>query len=120
MTEYTIHPNTQVTHSHAVTHAHVDTTASTVARPGVVVLDTPIKRGEQEITEVTLRKPAAGELRGTSLNALVNLDVDALGKVLPRISSPMLTEFDVQQLDPADLVQLGVAFASFLLPKRAA
>ncbi|HDR9359262.1 TPA: phage tail assembly protein [Burkholderia vietnamiensis] len=88
--------------------------------PNKITLDTPIKRGEQEITEITLRKPAAGELRGTSLNALVNLDVDALGKVLPRISSPTLTEFDVQQLDPADLVQLGVAFASFLLPKRAA
>jgi hypothetical protein len=89
------------------------------AKPNTITLDAPITRGEQVITEITLRKPAAGELRGTSLNALVNLDVDALGKVLPRISSPTLTEFDVQQLDPADLVQLGVAFASFLLPKRA-
>lgn len=84
-----------------------------------VVLDYPLARGEQTIEKITLRKPAAGELRGTSLNALVNLDVDALGKVLPRISSPTLTEFDVQQLDPADLVQLGVVFAGFLLPKRA-
>jgi hypothetical protein len=84
-----------------------------------VVLDHPLVRGEQTIEKITLRKPAAGELRGTSLNALVNLDVDALGKVLPRISSPTLTEFDVQQLDPADLVQLGVVFAGFLLPKRA-
>lgn len=91
------------------------------AKPNTVTLDTPIERnGGLPITEITLRKPAAGELRGTSLNALVNLDVDALGKVLPRISSPTLTEFDVQQLDPADLVQLGVAFAGFLLPKRAA
>jgi hypothetical protein len=87
--------------------------------PNTITLDTPIHRGEQEIAEITLRKPAAGELRGTTLNALVNLDVDALGKVLPRISSPTLTEFDVQQLDPADLVQLGVAFAAFLLPKHA-
>jgi hypothetical protein len=84
-----------------------------------VTLDAPITRGEQTVSEVTLRKPTAGELRGTSLNALVNLDVDALCKVLPRISSPTLTEFDVQQMDSADLVQLGVAFAGFLLPKRA-
>lgn len=85
-----------------------------------VTLDAPIERnGGQPITEITLRKPAAGELRGTSLNALVNLDVDALCKVLPRISSPTLTEFDVQQMDSADLVQLGVAFAGFLLPTRA-
>jgi hypothetical protein len=84
-----------------------------------VTLDAPIKRGDEAIVEVTLRKPVAGELRGTSLSALVNLDVDALCKVLPRISSPTLTEFDVQQMDSADLVQLGVAFAGFLLPKRA-
>jgi hypothetical protein len=90
----------------------------TQANPHTVTLDSPITRGEQTITEITLRKPASGELRGTSLNALVNLDVDALGKVLPRISSPTLTEFDVQQMDPADLVQLGVAFADFLLPNR--
>ena len=32
--------------------------------PNTVTLDTPIKRGNGEITEVTLRKPSAGELRG--------------------------------------------------------
>lgn len=82
-----------------------------------VTLDTPIKRGNQEITSITLRKPASGELRGTSLSALVNLDVDALQKVLPRITTPALTEADVARLDPADLVQMGGMFAGFLLPK---
>nr|WP_245747101.1 phage tail assembly protein [Paraburkholderia lycopersici] len=86
---------------------------------GTVALDTPIERNGQKITQVTLRKPKAGELRGTTLNALVNLDVDALAKVLPRISSPMLTEHDIREMDPADLVQMGVAFADFLLPNRA-
>lgn len=85
--------------------------------PNTVTLDTPIKRGDQTITTVTLRKPSAGELRGTSLSALVNLDVDALQKVLPRISSPTLTEQDVARLDPADLVQLGGTFAGFLMQK---
>jgi hypothetical protein len=89
------------------------------ANINTVDLDSPITRGDQVIASITLRKPAAGELRGTSLNALVNLDVDALGKVLPRIATPVLTEFDVQQMDPADLVQLGVVFAGFLLPRRA-
>ncbi|MDO8591497.1 MAG: phage tail assembly protein [bacterium] len=82
-----------------------------------VTLDTPIKRGEQIIEKITLRKPTSGELRGTSLADLCNLDVDALQKVLPRIASPMLTEQDVARLDPADLVQLGGKFASFFLPK---
>jgi len=85
--------------------------------PNTVTLETPIKRGEQTIEHVTLRKPAAGELRGTSLSALMNLDIDAVQKVLPRISSPMLTEADVAQMDPADLVQLGSVFAGFLLTK---
>ncbi|WP_310631578.1 phage tail assembly protein [Paraburkholderia sp.] len=85
--------------------------------PNTVELDTPIVRGKQTISEITLRKPRSGELRGVSLQDLVNLDVIALSKVLPRISSPTLTEHDVAQLDPADLVQLGGVFAGFLWPK---
>ncbi|TDG03708.1 phage tail assembly protein [Paraburkholderia guartelaensis] len=85
--------------------------------PNTVVLDTPIVRGKQTISEITLRKPRSGELRGVSLQDLVNLDVIALSKVLPRISAPTLTEHDVAQLDPADLVQLGGVFAGFLWPK---
>lgn len=108
--------------SHAIsapTHAHTITPDVQAPKPNTVTLDTPIVRGAQTITEITLRKPKSGELRGTSLNALVNLDIDALSKVLPRIAMPMLTEFDVREMDPADLVQLGVAFADFLLPNRA-
>lgn len=82
-----------------------------------ITLDTPLVRGEQVIEAITLRKPQVGELRGTSLSALVSLEVDALQRVLPRISTPTLTEADVAHLDPADLVQLGGAFARFLLPK---
>lgn len=82
-----------------------------------VPLDTPIQRGEQKIESVTLRKPAAGELRGTSLTALLQMDVDALTVVLPRISEPALTQADVRKMDPADLVQLGGTVAGFLLQK---
>lgn len=85
--------------------------------PNTVTLDTPITRGETKIEAVTLRKPSAGELRGTSLQDLVNLDVNALSKVLPRISNPTLTEAEVARMDPADLVQLGATFAGFLTPK---
>lgn len=80
-------------------------------------LDTPLVRGSQAITRVTLRKPTSGELRGVSLSDLVSLDVAALSKVLPRISTPTLTEQDVANLDPADLVMLGGIFVSFLTPK---
>lgn len=84
-----------------------------------ITLDTPIKRGETEITSVVLRKPAAGELRGVTLTDLLQMDVAALSRVLPRITSPTLTEADVNGMDPADLTQMGSAVAGFLLPKAA-
>ena len=80
-------------------------------------LDYPIKRGKTEISKITLRKPASGELRGTNLADLLQMDVSALEKVIPRISDPTLTTHEVQSLDPADLFQLGAAVTSFLLPK---
>lgn len=85
--------------------------------PNTHELDTPLERGAQVITQVTLRKPKSGELRGVSLSDLVSLDVTALSKVLPRISSPTLTEHDIANIDPADLVMLGGIFAGFLMPK---
>jgi hypothetical protein len=88
-------------------------------KPNTVDLDTPIKQGDAEIKSLTLRKPNAGALRGTSINALVNLDIDALTKVLPRICTPTITELDIQFMDPADLIRVGVEFGAFLLPKAA-
>ena len=97
-------------------NGHADAT-QTAQDANTYTLDTPIVRGAQTIERVTLRKPTAGELRGVSLSDLVNLDVTALSKVLPRISSPTLTDRDVSNLDPADLVQLGGIFAGFLMTK---
>ena len=82
-----------------------------------VQLDTPIANGSNTITEVTLRKPKAGELRGISLTDLLQMDVTALQTVLPRITSPMVTKAQVADMDPADLVQIGTKVAGFLLPK---
>mgnify|MGYP006272981813 CR=1 FL=1 len=85
----------------------------------IVELDTPLKRGETEITELTLRKPSAGELRGTSLAEVMQMQTDALFTLIPRISTPSLTAAEVQRMDPADLVQCGSEITGFLLPKRA-
>lgn len=90
---------------------------NTTKNPNSVTLDCPIKRGDQEVTEIILRKPLSGELRGLNLTDLLQMDVLALQKVLPRISSPLLTEQDVASMDPADLMQCGSKVASFLLPK---
>lgn len=82
-------------------------------------LDTPIQRGEDKITELTLRKPTAGELRGISLANLVQMDVAATITILPRITTPPLTPQEVAALDPADLLQISTAVVGFLLPKAA-
>jgi hypothetical protein len=82
-----------------------------------VTLDTPIKRGNTTIDTITLRKPASGELRGVHLVDLLNLDVGALLKVLPRITSPSITTPEAAAMDPADLLACGNKVAHFLLQK---
>ena len=83
----------------------------------IVTLDEPIKRGDQTITVVTLRKPNSGELRGLSLHELASMEVGALSRLIPRISNPTLVDHEVRGLDPADLTEMGVGVASFLLKK---
>ncbi|QEY74105.1 phage tail assembly protein [Pseudomonas denitrificans (nom. rej.)] len=92
-----------------------------VANPteAVVTLDKPFTRGNNTIDSLTLRKPASGELRGVSLLDLMQMDVQALSKVLPRISQPTLTAHEVSTMDPADLLACGVAVSGFLLQKSA-
>ena len=104
----------------AITSTEAAALAEAVAQrdPNTVTLDTPIKRGNGFITEVTLRKPSAGELRGVSLAALLQMKVDALQTVLPRITNPILHKQDMATLDPADLVNMGTVVVGFLLTKE--
>jgi hypothetical protein len=90
---------------------------TTPAPTTTVTLDTPIQRGETTITEVTLRKPRAGELRGVKLAELLQMDVATLRTVVPRISTPMLLAADIDAMDPADLLQIGTEVSGFLLTK---
>ncbi|OLK27697.1 phage tail assembly protein [Xanthomonas oryzae] len=82
-----------------------------------VSLDQPIVRGEQTITQVNVRKPGAGELRGLKLVDVLQLDVTAMATLLPRITSPTLTTADVNAMDPADLLALGQEVQLFFLTK---
>jgi len=60
-----------------------------------VPLDTPLQQGDQKITSVTLRRPLGGALRGVKLVDLYNMDVIAVSKVVPRISTPVITEQNI-------------------------
>ena len=80
-----------------------------------IALEHSIKRGEgKPITEITLRKPAAGELRGLKLADLINGDVNATIRLVPRISQPTVTEQEVAAMDVADLLGCADAIAGFL------
>ncbi|QOV63480.1 phage tail assembly protein [Kosakonia pseudosacchari] len=85
----------------------------------VITLENPIKRGEQVIDQITLMKPNAGTLRGVSLASVANSDVDALIKVLPRVTAPSLTEQEVAALELPDLVALAGKVIGFLSPGSA-
>lgn len=91
--------------------------AATLPHEKIITLDTPLQRGKETITTVTLRKPQSGSLRGTRLQALMDMDVNAMMVVLPRISVPALQPHEINEMDPADLLSLSVEVVTFLLPK---
>jgi len=84
----------------------------------IINLDEPIKRGNTVIESIDIRKPSAGELRGVSLMDVAQMDVLALRKVLPRITSPSLTDAEIGNLSLSDIMQCGVIVAGFLLTKQ--
>lgn len=84
----------------------------------VVPLEQPIQFGGNTITEITIRKPNVKALSGVSLQAIYQHDVNALIKVLPRVTTPALTPQQVLELDPVDFAQLGGHLVTFLYPKK--
>lgn len=76
-----------------------------------VILTRPLKRGEQEITEVTLREPFAGELRGLEMFDVIRMGVNAHRTLVPRISNITANEFDA--LAPRDLLSVNTEVVGF-------
>ncbi|HDL8538364.1 TPA: phage tail assembly protein [Yersinia enterocolitica] len=83
-----------------------------------VVLQTPIKRGKSVIKEVSLTGALkqAGSLRGLKMYDIITTDVNALIKLLPRVTSPALTEIELVTMDTWDFAQLSQEVATFLQP----
>jgi len=94
-------------------------TAVSEVNDNVVMLDEPIKRGDQLIEQIEIIKPNAGHLRGIGLASLANADVDTLTVVLPRITLPALTTQDCKALSLPDLIALAGKVVGFLSPKSA-
>ncbi len=79
-----------------------------------IELAQPVKRGQTEVKEITLRRPGSGELRGLKLADLVQGDVTAVTRLLPRITQPTLVDQEVAALDVFDLTRCADEIAVFL------
>lgn len=82
-----------------------------------VTLSAPIVRGETQIATLTLRKPRAGELRGLTLTDIMGSDITALLTLIPRITDPILTPHEADQLEADDLSEIGGAIRGFFMSR---
>ena len=84
-----------------------------------ITLDTPIQRGETKLSSLIVRCPKkASHLRGLNTMDIVQMNVDTLIKLLPRITD--LSETEVADMAPADLLQAGVVVVGFLMGSQEA
>ncbi|KAA9181544.1 phage tail assembly protein [Delftia tsuruhatensis] len=89
-------------------------------RPCVTVtLETPIKREGGDLAKIQIIKPQTGDLRGVSLVELMQMNTDAIVKVLPRVSHPSIVPHEVKDMDITDVLQVGTELVNFLLPASA-
>ena len=70
-------------------------------------------------TEIKVRKPQSGEMRGLQIAALLQMDYNQLETLAPRITQPILHKQAIAAMDPADLTQFGSEVTDFLLPSGA-
>lgn len=66
-------------------------------------------------TDIVIRKPLGGALRGVNLGGLVRMDYDQIAMVAPRITTPPLVPHIFAALDPADVTQVAGEIANFCL-----
>ncbi|MBF0169053.1 MAG: phage tail assembly protein [Alphaproteobacteria bacterium] len=83
-----------------------------------VNLSMPLGEGERKVDKLALRRPSSGELRGISIQKLIEMDITTVLVVLPRISMTPLSPQMVNQIDPADLISVGEAISGFFTPLK--
>lgn len=92
---------------------------SKVTKLNAVTLSTPVKIDGKEVKEITLRKPATSELRGLSMVDILRMDVNAMIKLLPRITQPPLSEYQVaKEVEPEDFTELVSKTVLFFAKKE--
>ena len=95
---------------------NTDTTAP-ANTAATVTLEFPITRGASTITQLHLRKPKAGALRGINLAELLMLRAESVMVLLPRITEPPLLKHEVENMEPVDLIACATEVVNFLAPQ---
>lgn len=86
-----------------------------------IVLQRPIARESGDITELTLREPDSGELRGLKVGDLFNGDTGSVLTLLPRITDPFITVQEAEKLSLADIGEIaGTVTGFFMTPAQKA
>jgi hypothetical protein len=81
----------------------------------------PILRESGEIARLTLRKPKAGEMRGLTVQALVNGDINEVIALLPRICDPFITDAETDNMAVEDIAEAaGIIYNFFISPQAKA
>lgn len=80
-----------------------------------VTLGTPIVRGETTIEKLTLRKPKGGELRGLTLQDILQTDIATIITLVQRISDPILIKDEADNLEADDLAEIGGVIRGFFM-----
>ncbi|WP_157946781.1 phage tail assembly protein [Thalassobius sp. I31.1] len=83
-----------------------------------VTLNDPVTVDGNPVSEITLRKPTSGELRGLSLVDILRMETTAMLNLLPRITQPPLNAAQLGALDPADFTDLAGKTVLFFAKKQ--
>lgn len=86
-------------------------------KSATVTLSEPIVLGETTITDLTLRKPKGGDLRGLSVQELVQGDANAMMSLVPRICTPTITSQHVAEMEVDDFASVANAVVGFFMSK---
>lgn len=87
----------------------------TQPQTATVTLETAITRGEQTISEVTLRKPMGGDLRGLSVQDLTKSEYNAIRTLVPRIATPQILESDIDAMGADDIAAFAGEILGFFM-----
>lgn len=83
----------------------------------IVMLDSPIKRGEHEIEALTIVAPRIEVMRKFSMLDLIRMETNTILNILPFVTKERLQKHEIEQIGMPDLLEIGVKIAAFFQKK---